>query len=121
MDPFSLQQPTWNIVRELPKTKKNMEEQARREAQEKQHLESKLLEKKLSEEQQIRLRAEVWERQKHKLDIEKRRQEEERRRKEEEQQRSTLEGRLAKLISDLNLNNTGSETTLSGVDMGPAR
>lgn len=43
------------ISRELPKTKKNLEEQAKREALEKQLEEDRRQQKKLSEEQQQRL------------------------------------------------------------------
>ncbi|OMJ73667.1 hypothetical protein SteCoe_27603 [Stentor coeruleus] len=120
MDPFAVQA-EFKFVKELPKTKRNLEEQARIEAQERQHEEFKKQEKKMSEEQQQRLKAEEWERAKHKQEIEKKRLEEDRRKREEVQQRSTLEGRLAKLIADLNSNNTNSEVTLSGIDMGPAR
>ena len=120
MDPYS-RETVITFVKELPKTKKNLEEQERREAQERQLEEIKRQEKQLNEEQQKRIKVEEWERNKHKLEVEKKRQDEERRRREEEQHRSTLEGRLAKLITDLNSNSTSSEVTMSGVEMGPAR
>jgi len=111
----------FKIVAELPKTKRNLEQQALKEANERLREEAQRQEQKLSEEHQQRLRQEEYERNKYKMDMEKKKKEEERRRREEEQQRSTLEGRLAKLISDLNANATGFETTLAGIDMGPAR
>jgi hypothetical protein len=53
--------------------------------------------------------------------MERKRLEEERRRKEEEEQRSRLEGRLEKIISDLNKNQTNRETTIAGLELGPIR
>lgn len=111
----------FNTVSVLPKTKRNLEQQALKEANERLREEAQRQEQRLSEEHQQRLRQEAYERSKHKENLEKRQREEERRRREEEQQRSTLEGRLAKLISDLNSNKNSFEVTLAGVDMGPAR
>ncbi|OMJ65854.1 hypothetical protein SteCoe_37524 [Stentor coeruleus] len=120
MDPFTLQA-EFKFVKELPKTKKNLEEQAKREVQERQIEEFKRQEKKMSEEQQQRLKAEKWEKAKRDQEEEKKKLQEEGRKREEEQQFSKLEGRLAKIISDLNSNNTSPEITISGIEMGPAR
>jgi hypothetical protein len=113
--------PSFRIVAELPKTKKNLEEQKKKEEEERKREEERILDMKKREEHGKKKAEEDYENKKKIAEVEKRRQEEERRRQEEEQQRSTLEGRLAKLISDLNFNNTSSETTLSGIDMGPTR
>jgi len=111
----------FKIVKELPRTKRNLEEQARREAEEKEREERMRLQKQLSEEQQQRLRAEEWEKEKHKQEMERKRLLEEQKRKEEEEQRGTLEGRLAKLINDLAANSTGIEFSVSGIEMGSVR
>lgn len=120
MDTYA-DQAVFKVVTEKPKTKRNLEEQAKKEAQERIQEEFKRQEKKIFEDAQLKKKNDEYEQIKLIKEVEKRKQEERRRRKEEEQQRSTLEGRLAKLIADLNSNMTGSEITLSGVDMGPAR
>ena len=111
----SYDEPVFKVVTEKPKTKRNLEEQAKREAQE------RIQERKTKDEAQQKIKQDEYEQNKLRQEVKKKEEEEHRRRHEEEQQRSTLEGRLAKIIEDLNAKVTNSEVTLSGVDMGPAR